>query len=63
MRWQERRKGHGLRCITQLARNLLTGTKSICLVVNEENQRALAFYEKAGFQCSSRYNTAYFSAL
>ena len=37
VRWQERRKGHGLRCITQLARNLLTGTKSICLVVNEEN--------------------------
>lgn len=63
VRWQERRKGHGLRCITQLARNLISGNKTICLVVNEENSRALAFYDKAGFRCSSRYNTAYFSAL
>jgi GNAT superfamily N-acetyltransferase len=63
VRWQERRKGHGLRCITQLARNLLSQNKTICLVVNEENSRALAFYDKAGFKCTSSYNTAYFSTL
>jgi predicted GNAT family acetyltransferase len=63
VRWQERRKGHGLRCISQLARNLITETKSICLVVNEENRRALAFYNKAGFKVISRYSTAYFSAV
>jgi predicted GNAT family acetyltransferase len=63
VRWQERRKGHGLRCISQLARNLITETKSICLVVNEENNRALAFYNKAGFKVISRYSTAYFSAV
>ena len=61
--WQERRKGHGLRCVTQLARNLLTRTNSICLVVNTENNRARDFYEKAGFKFTSSYQTAYFAAL
>ena len=61
--WQERRKGHGLRCVAQLARNLLARTDSICLVVNAENGRARAFYEKAGFKFCSRYQTAYFTAL
>jgi len=61
--WQERRKGHGLRCLAQLARNLLARTTSICLVANAENGRARAFYEKAGFKFSSRYQTAYFTAL
>ena len=63
VRTEQRRKGHGLRCLTQLARNLLGRTKSICLVVNEENSRARAFYEKAGFEFSSHYNTAYFTPL
>ena len=63
VRWQERRKGYGRRCLSQLAQNLLKQNKSICLVVNEENARARAFYEKAGFKLSSHYTTAYFSAL
>ena len=63
VRWQERRKGHGLRCMTRLARNLLARTNSMCLVVNAENSRARAFYEKAGFKFSSCYQTAYFTAL
>lgn len=63
VRREQRRKGHGLRCMTQLARNLLGRTKSICLVVNEENSRARAFYEKAGFKFSSHYNTAHFTPL
>jgi len=63
VRREERRKGHGLRCMTQLALNLLSRVKSICLVVNEENSRARSFYEKAGFNFSSHYNTAYFTPL
>lgn len=63
VRSQERRKGHGLRCVTQLAHNLLARVNSICLVVNAENYRGRAFYDKAGFKFSSHYNTAYFSAL
>lgn len=59
---EARRQGYGLGCMTQLARNLLSRGHSICLVVNEENERARAFYQKAGFQIQSCYNTAYFSA-
>lgn len=57
-----RRQGYGLRSMTQLARNLLSRVHSICLVVNEDNERARAFYQKAGFQIRGCYNTAYFSA-
>jgi predicted GNAT family acetyltransferase len=63
VRCQERRKGYGLRCMTQLARNLLDGSNSICLVVNEENARGRAFYDKVGYKFSAHYNTAYFAAL
>ncbi|MDQ2856273.1 MAG: GNAT family N-acetyltransferase [Acidobacteriota bacterium] len=59
---EERRQGYGLRCMTQLAHNLLSRVQSICLVVNEDNERARAFYQKAGFQIRSCYNTAYFAA-
>lgn len=62
VRPEVRRKGYGLRCMTQLGRNLLGRVPSICLVVNEENERALAFYQKANYQIRSCYNTAYFSA-
>ncbi len=58
-----RRQGYALRCMTQLARNLLVRVPSICLVVNEENRAAQAFYSKAGYQVRSAYNTAYFSAI
>jgi predicted GNAT family acetyltransferase len=57
-----RRQGYGLRCMTQLTRNLLDRVASVCLVVNEQNERARAFYQKAGYQIRSCYNTAYFSA-
>ena len=57
-----RRKGYGFRCMTQLGRNLLSRFGSICLVVNEENERARAFYQKANYQIRGCYNTAYFSA-
>ncbi|MCU1265296.1 MAG: hypothetical protein JWM21_1614 [Acidobacteria bacterium] len=60
---EARRQGYGLRCMTQLARNLLGRVQSICLVVNEENERARAFYQRTGFQIRSCYNTAYFSAV
>jgi uncharacterized protein len=57
-----RRKGYALRCMTQLARNLLVRVPSICLVVNEKNSGACAFYAKAGYHVRSVYSTAYFSA-
>jgi predicted GNAT family acetyltransferase len=59
---EARRQGYGVRCMTQLARNLRDRVASICLVVNEENKRARAFYDKVGYETRAWYNTAYFSA-
>jgi predicted GNAT family acetyltransferase len=58
-----RRQGYGLSCMTQLARNILSRFGSVCLVVNEENARARAFYQKLGYKVRSAYSTAYFSAV
>lgn len=60
---QQRGKGHGVRCMTQFARNLLMHVSSICLVVDEENQPARALYERVGYRLGSPYATAYFSAI
>jgi uncharacterized protein len=56
---QERNKGYGLRCMSQLMRELLYRTKAICLLVNENFQEAQAFYKRAGFQMISRYDTIF----
>jgi len=58
-----RRQGYGLSCMTQLARNCLGRFGSVCLVVNEENARARAFYQKLGYKVRSAYSTAYFSEV
>ena len=56
---EERRRGFGLRCLNQLSSILLTRSQSICLTVNERNHKAAAFYEKAGYQSHSDYETIY----
>jgi hypothetical protein len=56
---EERRKGHALRCLTQLSAILLAETKSICLTVNDLNKSAVALYEKVGFKFHSNYETIY----
>lgn len=56
---EERMKGYGRRCMAQLARLLLTRSKSICLTVNQQNKKVLAFYAKAGYQFHSDYETIY----
>lgn len=55
----ERGKGHGLRCLSQLSRNLLQQVKSLCLLVNEQHQQAQAFYHKAGFTLCGYYDTIF----
>ena len=54
-----RSKGYGRRCLTQLARTLLARSQSICLALNQENQKALAFYSKSGYEFNSHYETIY----
>jgi predicted GNAT family acetyltransferase len=56
---QERGKGYGLRCLSQLSRNLLARTKSICLLVNERNWKAQAFYLSAGYKLRATYETIF----
>jgi predicted GNAT family acetyltransferase len=56
---EDRGKGHGLRCLSQLSRNLLARTKSICLLVNELNQAAHGFYQKAGYKMTALYDTIF----
>lgn len=56
---EERGKGYGLRCFSQLCRRLLQLTKSICLLVNEHNQSAIKFYQRAGYGRQGCYDTIY----
>ena len=56
---QERGKGVGLRCMSQLSRTLMQRTASICLLVNEKFQGARAFYKRAGYKFISYYDTIY----
>jgi len=55
----ERGKGQGLRCMSQLARNLLSPSQSLCLFVNETNTAAQLFYKRAGYKLRSIYDTVF----
>jgi hypothetical protein len=59
----ERRKGYGLRCMTQLSRCLLARTEVVCLIVNEVKTEAQAFYRRAGYEHTSDYDTIYLQEL
>lgn len=56
---KERGQGNGLRCLSQLCRKLLARAGSICLLVNERNTEAQAFYQRAGFQQQCSYETIF----
>jgi predicted GNAT family acetyltransferase len=56
---EDRGSGIGRRCLSQLTRNLLVRTKTVSLLVNEENQAASEFYLKAGFRQRANYDTIF----
>jgi uncharacterized protein len=56
---EERGKGQAGRFISQLGQRLLAETKSVCLLVKEENQRAQACYRHAGYAERGYYDTIY----
>jgi uncharacterized protein len=56
---QERGKGNGLRCLSQLNRTFLQRADSVCLLVNERFGVAQSFYKKAGFKYVSSYDTIF----
>ena len=55
----ERGKGYGLRCMSQLAQTLLSRSESLCLLVNEKNTAAQLFYKRAGYKVRSVYDTIF----
>lgn len=55
----ERGSGLARRCFTQLCQTLLKRTRSVCVLANEENERAHAFYRMCGFKRSSIYDTIF----
>jgi hypothetical protein len=56
---EERGKGYGLRCISQLNATLLKRAPSIVLLVNETNKAAQSFYQKAGYTLIGNYDTIF----
>ena len=54
-----RSRGYGARCMSQLARVLLQRTNSLSILVNEQSQRAAAFFDRTGFKLRSCYDTIF----
>ena len=56
---EERGKGYGVRCVSQLSRTLLERTRSVCLLVNEQNNGAQDCYRRAGYKNRGYCETIY----
>lgn len=54
-----RGSGHGINCMSQLAKELLHRTNSISLLVDQRNKRAQAFFRKCGFRLLTTYDTIF----
>lgn len=55
----QRGKGIGRKCLQQLAPDLLVRTKSVCVLVNEENERAHTFYRMCNFKMRGVYDSIF----
>ncbi len=55
----ERGRGIGRKCMRQLCRDLLTRTKTVCLLANEDNQRAHTFYRMCNFKMRGVYDSIF----
>jgi predicted GNAT family acetyltransferase len=59
----QRGRGFGIRCLSQLSRQLLSKSKSISLLVNKKEERAQSFYRKAGFKFRSTYTALFLETI
>jgi predicted GNAT family acetyltransferase len=61
----EAQRGHGLglRCLSQLSRQLLSKSKSISLLVNKKDEKAQSLYRKAGYKFRSAYTAIFIEAV
>ncbi len=55
----ERGTGIGRRSMTRLGFELLARTRRVCLLANEENERAHAFYRNCGYKLRGVYDTIF----
>jgi uncharacterized protein len=55
----ERSQGIGRKCLRQLGRDLLKNTKAICVLVNEESERAHMFYRMCNFKKKAVYDSIF----
>jgi uncharacterized protein len=55
----ERGKGIGRKCMRQLSRDLLSRSKSVCVLVNEDNARAHTFYRMCNFKMRGVYDSIF----
>ena len=58
-RHDKRQSGDSVRYLSELSLRLLREVNSICLLVNEKNLRAKAFYRKCGFLFRASYKTIF----
>jgi len=58
-RHDKRQNGDSVRYLCELSRKLLQEVNSVCLLVNEKNLRAKAFYRKCGFLFRASYKTIF----
>ena len=56
---EERGRGYGRRCLSQLGRTLLRDSDAVCLVANEREDAAHNVYRKAGYHFVCHYDTIY----
>jgi GNAT superfamily N-acetyltransferase len=55
----ERGRGYGSRCLSQLGREFLQQSQSVCLLVNEQNKQAQVCFFKVGYKLRDCYDTIF----
>ena len=56
---ERRGNGFGARCMRQLTNTLLDRSKSVCLIIKEQNSAARACYQKAGYNVRDYYQVLF----
>ena len=56
---EQRGRGYGLRCLSQLSRELLASAEAVALLVNEKARESVAFYRRAGYRLRGQYDSIF----
>lgn len=55
----ERGKGYGMRCLSQMVQSISAPNRSICLLAKEQNSEASNLYQRLGFNVKAVYDTLF----